>query len=137
MNFKRRFYLTMRLDRIVSVGRTALPSNFLSKVKAEQLVKILSKCLFFLIYFVCTSKGCSKLKYLSRIYAFWNVIRLNYGNSKRSILFKYEQSRNYLVFSKSLFIYDLKEHTYWRICIFLASLFQSSKPLHCKIFWIW
>lgn len=71
----------MRLDRTVSVGRTVLRLNFLSKVKAEQLVKVLGKCLFLLlllIYFVCTSKGCSKLKYLSRIYAFWNVIRLNY-----------------------------------------------------------
>lgn len=132
MNFKRRFYLTMRLDRTVSVGRTVLRLNFLSKVKAEQLVKVLGKCLFLLlllIYFVCTSKGCSKLKYLSRIYAFWNVIRLNYWNSKRSIVFKYEQSRNYLGFSKSLFIRDLKEYIYWRICIFLASLFHSPKPL--------
>lgn len=44
--------------------------NCVSKVKGKQLIKSRRSVLFYFYCFDCTSRGCSKLKHLSRIYGF-------------------------------------------------------------------
>lgn len=73
-------------------------------------------CCFY--YFDCTSRGCSKLKHLSRIYGFWNVIRLNYSDCKEKCTIKiWTKPREIPAWCKSLFIYPARKLKESNLCL--------------------
>lgn len=130
MNFKRNLELTM------SPNSWSGPHPIVSlRWKQASLLRTARSVLFCCFYyFDCTSRGCSKLKHLSRIYGFWNVIRLNYSDCKEKCTIKiWTKPREIPAWCKSLFIYPARKLKESNLCLhfYIAHstfLIQSPHP---------
>lgn len=115
-------------------------SNCVVEVKTNQLVKSQRSVPFFCFcfyYFDCTSRGCSKLKHLSRAHGFWDVIRLNYPHCKEKYTIKiWTKPCEIPAWCKSLFIYPARKLKKSNLCLhFYAAYFTFYiRPHHCCTF---